>query len=72
MEDSVEALDLASQLNPISDGAAKYMINNSLTPTIENIYKAEFSGISVSGGTYGAGYFSEGSGYVGKTTDEFN
>ncbi|RDY31258.1 DUF6240 domain-containing protein [Lachnotalea glycerini] len=72
VEESVDALDLASQLNPISDGAAKYMINNDLTPTIENIYKAEFSGTSVSGGTYGAGYFSEGSGYVGKTTDEFN
>jgi hypothetical protein len=72
VEESIEAMDIASKLNPISDGAAKYIINNGLTPTIESIYKAEYSGQSTSGGTYGAGYFSEGSGYLGKTTDEFN
>ncbi len=72
VEESIEAVELASQLNPITDAAAKYMLNNGLTPTIENVYKAEFSAQSVSGGTYGAGYFTEGTGYYGKTSDEFN
>jgi hypothetical protein len=72
LEESVEAMELASQLSPITDGTAKYMINNGLAPTIENLYKAEYSGQSVSGGTYGAGYFTEGTGYYGKTSDEFN
>lgn len=69
--ESMEAFDMAKKLQPISDGAAKYMINNGLSPSIENIYKAEFSGLSVEGGTYGAGFFSEGAGYYGKTTDAF-
>jgi len=72
IEDIKEALNLANQLQSISDGAAKYLINNGLAPTIENIYKAEFSGLNSAGGTYGAGFFSEGTGYVGKTSDDFN
>ncbi|MFA9376879.1 MAG: DUF6240 domain-containing protein [Lachnotalea sp.] len=72
VEESLEAMELASQLNPITDGAAKYMLNNDLDPTIENAYKAEYSGQSTIGGTYGAGYFTEGTGYYGKTSDEFN
>lgn len=72
IEDTKEALDIASQLQPISDGAAKYIINNGLTPSIENVYKAEFSGLDSTGGTYAAGFFSEGTGYLGKTSDEFN
>lgn len=72
IEDTKEALDLASQLQPISDGAVKYLINNRLAPTIENVYKAEYSGLNSMGGTYGAGFFSEGTGYVGKTSDDFN
>jgi hypothetical protein len=72
IEDSLEALNLAGQLGQITDGTAKYMINNKLEPTIENVYKAEFSGQVSNGGTYGAGYFTEGTGYYGKTSDEFN
>lgn len=72
VEESKEALEIAMQLQPISEGSAKYIISNGVSPTIENIYKAEFSGINSAGGTYAAGFFSEGTGYYGKTTDEFN
>ncbi|MBA4685674.1 MAG: hypothetical protein H2184_00850 [Candidatus Galacturonibacter soehngenii] len=72
IEDIEEALEIANQLQPISDGAAKYLIHNKLAPTIENIYKAEFSGLNSAGGTYAAGFFSEGTGYVGKISDDFN
>lgn len=72
VDDTKEALDIANQLQPISEGAVKYIINNQLEPTIENIYKAEYSAQSSAGGTYAAGFFSEGAGYYGKTSDEFN
>lgn len=72
IEDIEEVLEIANQLQPISDGAAKYLIHNKLAPTIENIYKAEFSGLNSMGGTYAAGFFSEGTGYVGKISDDFN
>lgn len=41
---AAEALHLAGQLKTPTDGALKYMLNNALSPTIENLYKAEFSG----------------------------
>lgn len=72
IEDIEEALEIANQLQPISDGALKYLIHNKLAPSIENIYKAEFSGLNSAGGTYAAGFFSEGTGYVGKISDDFN
>lgn len=72
IEDIEEALEIANQLQPISDGALKYLIHNKLAPSIENIYKAEFSGLNSAGGTFAAGFFSEGTGYVGKISDDFN
>ena len=41
---SLEALELAQSLKELSDGAIKYMLDNELSPTIENVYLAEFSG----------------------------
>lgn len=44
MTEGMEALKLAKELQPLSEGAVKYMLDNHLSPSIENIYKAEFSG----------------------------
>lgn len=44
MTEGMEALQLAKELQPLSEGAVKYMLDNHLSPSIENIYKAEFSG----------------------------
>ena len=40
---TVEAMQQAEALEPLTDGAKKYILENELEPTIENIYKAEYS-----------------------------
>ena len=44
LDDSMEGLSMAEELTPLNDGAVKYMLDNQLDPTVENLYKAEFSG----------------------------
>lgn len=44
MSEGFQALRQAGELAPLSDGAVKYMIDNRLDPSIENLYMAEFSG----------------------------
>lgn len=47
LEESVEAVAMAGELTTPGEGAIKYMLDNELPPTIENLYKAEYSGSSV-------------------------
>lgn len=42
--EGVEAYQQATELQPLSEGAIKYMLDNHLSPSIENLYLAEFSG----------------------------
>ncbi|MGN0351606.1 MAG: DUF6240 domain-containing protein [Roseburia sp.] len=44
MEDSLEAYEQAGALEPLNEGAMKYMLDNRLEPSIANLYKAEYSG----------------------------
>lgn len=44
VKDAVEALALAEKLQKPGDGAVKYMLDNGLEPTIENLYMAQNSG----------------------------
>lgn len=44
LEESVEGMEMARELTAPTEGAVKYMLDNGLEPTIENLYKAEFSG----------------------------
>ena len=46
---AMEALELAGALQTPTDGAKKYLIDNELEPTIENLYRAEYSGNYQSG-----------------------
>lgn len=41
--DTKEAVSMAQDLVPLSDATKKYMMDNSLEPTIGNVYKAEFA-----------------------------
>ena len=41
---SMEAFEQLQMLQPMTDGAIKYMLDNQLQPTIENLYMAQFSG----------------------------
>lgn len=44
MKEAMEAIKLANMLEAPSDGAVKYLLDNGMEPTIENLYKAEYSG----------------------------
>lgn len=44
IKDAMEALSLAASLGKLGDGAMKYMLDNGLSPTVWNLYMAEFSG----------------------------
>lgn len=44
LRETVEILGMAGSLSAPSDGAVKYLLDNQLEPTIENIYMAEYSG----------------------------
>ena len=66
---AVSALEEAESLTKPSQGAVRYMVDNSLSPNIGNFYMAMHSG-AASGAANGAGYFSDGMGYLGKKADE--
>lgn len=44
MTEGLEAYNQARELQPLSEGAVKYMLDNHLEPSIANLYLAEFSG----------------------------
>ena len=43
IEESIEVLKQTENLTELSDGAMKYLVDQELPPTVENIYKAEYS-----------------------------
>ena len=43
VSETEEALEMAENLEPLSDGAKKYILDNGLDATIDNLYKAEYS-----------------------------
>lgn len=61
----------AENLKPLSDDAVKYMLDNGLEPTIENLYKAEYSTGNESG-RQTRGYYRDGAGYYAKKADTLN
>ena len=54
---SIEAFEQLQMLQPMTDGAIKYMLDNQLQPTIENLYMAQFSGSA---------------GYTGQTVEDMD
>lgn len=44
IKDATEAMQLANSLEMPSEAAVKYLLDNEMEPTIENLYKAEYSG----------------------------
>lgn len=53
-----ETLDKASQITGLDDAGKKYMLENRLEPTVENIYRASFSAQG-DGNKQSKGYFSQ-------------
>ena len=70
--DSVEqAVEQVEHMTGLSEGTMKYMLLNDMEPTIDNIYKAEYS--SANGGArQSKGYFTDSAGYTAKKADSID
>jgi len=66
------ALAAGEQLTQLTSGSIKYMVENQLEPTIDNLYKAQFSA-SGDGNRQGKGYYTDAlPGYYAKKADNYN
>lgn len=68
-----EAWNMLSEADTVTDGSVKYMVENDLEPTPENIYTAKFSAVS-DGSKQGKGYYAAGevAGYYAKKPEEID
>ena len=71
VEDVMKACDTVTQLNSLSDGVIKYMIRNQMEPTIDNIYRAQYSALA-DADKQGRGYYQDAAGYYAKKAEDFN
>ena len=71
VEGVMNAYDTIKQLKPLNDGAIKYMIRNHMEPTVDNIYRAQYSSSS-DANKQGRGYFQDAAGYYAKKAEDFN
>ncbi len=69
---AVQAYRQACGLTTPDDGTVKYMVENQMEPTIDNLYKAGYSSLADSS-AQGHGYYSDGAGgYYAKKAEEFD
>ena len=69
--DAKKAYDKATELQNLTEGAAKYMVENHMEPTIDNLYWAGYSS-TADGGRQGRGYYADSAGYYARKAEEFN
>ena len=68
----IEAIDKVSSFESLSDSSIKYMVDNNLEPTIENIYLSNYS-VSGDGSKQSKGYYAqELPGYFAKKADNID
>ncbi len=66
VEDTLAVMDMTGQEKPLSEGTVKYLLENELKLTVENVYMASHSG-AVNANVQGQGYFAESmQGYYGR------
>ena len=72
VEMAKEVYDRAQQIGSISEEATKYMIENNLEPTADNLYMASYS-VKAGNGRQGKGYFANDMyGYYSQKAEVFN
>jgi len=71
LQSIAKILDQAKNMTPLSDEAIKYMLQNSMKPTVDNIYKAEYSGANEEGNQL-KGYYADSMGYYAKKADSID
>lgn len=70
--EAMKEFEKAGEIRQLSDGAIKYMVTNGKQPTIDNIYRAQFSAAK-NGDMQSTGYFADDlSGYYGKKADDIH
>lgn len=71
VKDAKKAYEKASELQEMTEGAIKYMVENRMEPTIDNLYLAGYSSTS-DGDRQGRGYYADGAGYYAKKAEDYN
>lgn len=71
VKDAKKAYDKAAELQELTEGAVKYMVENRMEPTIDNLYLAGYSA-TADGDRQGRGYYADGAGYYAKKAEEYN
>ena len=71
VRDVMKAYAKASTLEEVTEGAAKYMVENHMEPTIDNLYRAGYSA-SGDGSRQGRGYYTDGAGYYARKAEEYD
>lgn len=74
-EDNVEsvkqAVEKTEELSSLSEGVLKYMVQAGKEPTIDNLYKAQFSAATDSS-KQGKGYYADETGYYAKKAEDYH
>ena len=71
VEDVMKACEMVTELDSLSDGVVKYMLRNELEPTVDNLYRAQYSA-APDAGKQGRGYYQDDTGYYAKKAEEYN
>ena len=72
IDQAEEAYKNACMLEDLTEGAVKYLVENGMEPTIENLYRAQFSG-NADPNKQGRGYYAEGTaGYYSMKAEGYN
>ncbi|MBD5544116.1 MAG: hypothetical protein HDR01_07750 [Lachnospiraceae bacterium] len=70
--EAMKEFEKAGKIQELSDGAIKYMVTNGKEPTIDNLYRAQFSAAK-NGDVQGTGYFEDDfTGYYGRKADDIH
>lgn len=70
--EAMKEFEKAGKIQELSDGAIKYMVTNGKEPTIDNLYRAQFSAAK-NGDIQGTGYFEDDlTGYYSKKADDIH
>ncbi|MDE6846054.1 MAG: hypothetical protein K2J99_09835 [Lachnospiraceae bacterium] len=71
VREAKKAYDKAAELQELTEGATKYMVENYREPTINNLYLADYSS-TMDGDRQGRGYYADGPGYYAKKAEDYN
>lgn len=71
VEDVLQMCSTAAKLLPPGEGTVKYMVQNHMDPTVDNIYKAQYSA-AADANKQGRGYYQDDAGYYAKKAEEYN